>query len=173
LDTGLILFTSSYNKLQQVFNCCNCLDHSQGTLNLKRSGTDLPSNFSASVADVRNLSFNWLTSIFLYRELTFRWNSLTNLSSWIHLMSFYLELNLVVSRTVALLISGWTAQEIHKKNSVALSPHANYTDWAAATCRRNVMPTSVDRGVSRGQRGGSPKVVNLSFLHRSRYFSFK
>jgi hypothetical protein len=33
--------------------------------------------------------------------------------------------------------------------------------------------TFVDRGVSRGQRGGSPKVLNLSFLDRSRYFSFK
>jgi hypothetical protein len=31
----------------------------------------------------------------------------------------------------------------------------------------------VDRGVSRGQRGGSPTVVNLSFLDRSRYFSLK
>jgi hypothetical protein len=27
--------------------------------------------------------------------------------------------------------------------------------------------------VSRGQRGGSPAVVNLSFLERNRYFSFK
>jgi hypothetical protein len=27
--------------------------------------------------------------------------------------------------------------------------------------------------VSSGQRGGSPTVVNLSFLDRSRYFSFK
>jgi hypothetical protein len=31
----------------------------------------------------------------------------------------------------------------------------------------------VDRGVLRGQRGGSPTVVNLCFLDRSRYFSFK
>jgi hypothetical protein len=29
----------------------------------------------------------------------------------------------------------------------------------------------VDRGVSRGQRGGSPTVVNLSFLDQNRYFS--
>jgi hypothetical protein len=28
------------------------------------------------------------------------------------------------------------------------------------------LPTLVDRGVSRGQRGGSPTVVNLSFLDR-------
>jgi hypothetical protein len=28
------------------------------------------------------------------------------------------------------------------------------------------MPTFVDRGVSRGQRGGSPAVINLSFLDR-------
>jgi hypothetical protein len=48
--------------------------------------------------------------------------------------------------------------------SVALSPQVNYTDWATATCRRNLVPTFVDRGVSRGQRGGSLTVVNLSFL---------
>jgi hypothetical protein len=58
-------------------------------------------------------------------------------------------------------------------NSVALSPRAKSTDWATATCQRNLMPTFVDRGVSRSQRGGSPTVVNLSFLDRSRYFSFK
>jgi hypothetical protein len=61
----------------------------------------------------------------------------------------------------------------HKTNSVALSPLANYTNWAIATCRRNLEPTFADRGVSRGKRGGSPTIVNLSFLDRSRYFSFK
>jgi hypothetical protein len=59
------------------------------------------------------------------------------------------------------------------KNSVALSPRANYTDWTTAICRRNLVPTFVDRGVSRGQHGGSPTVVNLSSLDRSRYFSFR
>jgi hypothetical protein len=49
-------------------------------------------------------------------------------------------------------------------NSVAFSQQANYTDWATAICRRNLVQTFVDRGVSRGQRGGSPTVVNLSFL---------
>jgi hypothetical protein len=48
-----------------------------------------------------------------------------------------------------------------------------YTDWAIATCRRNLVSTFVDRGVSRGQRCGSPTVVNLSFLDGSRYFFFK
>jgi hypothetical protein len=57
--------------------------------------------------------------------------------------------------------------------SVALSPRANYTLSATATCRRNLVPTFVDRGVSHGQRGGSPTVVNLSFLDRNHYFSFK
>jgi hypothetical protein len=47
---------------------------------------------------------------------------------------------------------------------VALSPRASYTDWATATCRRNLVPTFADRGVSRGQQGRSPTVVNLSFL---------
>jgi hypothetical protein len=31
-----------------------------------------------------------------------------------------------------------------------------------------LVSTFVDRGVSRGQRGGSPTVVNLSFLDRNR-----
>jgi hypothetical protein len=42
-----------------------------------------------------------------------------------------------------------------RTNSVALSPPANYTEGATATCRRNLVPTFADRGVSRGQRGGS------------------
>jgi hypothetical protein len=58
----------------------------------------------------------------------------------------------------------------NKTNSVALSPRANYTDWETATCRRNLVPIFVDRGVSRGQRGGSPTAVNLNFLDR-RYFT--
>jgi hypothetical protein len=61
----------------------------------------------------------------------------------------------------------------NKTNSVAFSPQANYTDCSTATGRRNLVPTFVDRGMSRGQSGESPKVVNLSFLDRSRYFSFK
>jgi hypothetical protein len=61
----------------------------------------------------------------------------------------------------------------NKTNSMALSPQANYTDWATATCQRNLVPTFVDRGVSRGERGESPTVANISFLDRSRYFSFK
>jgi hypothetical protein len=56
---------------------------------------------------------------------------------------------------------------------MTLSPQANYTDWVTATCRRNLVLTFVDRGVSIGQRGGSPTAVNLSFLDRSRHFSFK
>jgi hypothetical protein len=36
-----------------------------------------------------------------------------------------------------------------------------------ATCRRNSVPTFVDRGESRGRRSGSPTVVNLSFLDRT------
>jgi hypothetical protein len=55
----------------------------------------------------------------------------------------------------------------YNNNSLALSPRANYTDWATVTCLQNLMPTFVDRGVSRGQRGGSPTAVNLSFLDRS------
>jgi hypothetical protein len=56
---------------------------------------------------------------------------------------------------------------------VAFGQQANYADWASTTCRRNLLPTFVDRGVLHGQRSGSPKVFNLSFLHQSCYFSFK
>jgi hypothetical protein len=66
-----------------------------------------------------------------------------------------------------------TDEQTNKTDSVGLNPQANCTDWATATCRRNLVPTFVDRWVSRDQRGGSPTVVNLSFLDRSRYFSFK
>jgi hypothetical protein len=63
---------------------------------------------------------------------------------------------------------------LYKQNSVAFSPQVNYNDWATtAAGLRNLVSTFADRGVSRGQRGGSPTVVNLSFLDRSCYFSFK
>jgi hypothetical protein len=58
-------------------------------------------------------------------------------------------------------------------NTVAFSPQTNYTDWATTICWWNLVPTFADRGVSRGQCGGSPTVINLNFLDRSRYFSFK
>jgi hypothetical protein len=51
----------------------------------------------------------------------------------------------------------YSSPNITFKNSVALSPRANYTDWATAICWRNLVPTFADRGVSRGQRGGSPR----------------
>jgi hypothetical protein len=60
-----------------------------------------------------------------------------------------------------------------KNKLCGLCLQANYTDWATATCWQILVPTFADRGVSRGQRGGSPTVVNLGFLDWSRYFSFK
>jgi hypothetical protein len=35
----------------------------------------------------------------------------------------------------------WLSHDTQKTNSVALSPQANYTDRATATCRRNLVPT--------------------------------
>jgi hypothetical protein len=62
----------------------------------------------------------------------------------------------------------------NKTNSGARSPQANNTDGATANCRQNLVPTFEDRGVSRSQRGGPPPpAVKISFLDRSRYFSFK
>jgi hypothetical protein len=60
-----------------------------------------------------------------------------------------------------------------KTNSVAFRPQANYRDWAATTCWRNLVPTFVDRGVSRDQPGGSPTVVNLNFIDRDTVYNGK
>jgi hypothetical protein len=43
----------------------------------------------------------------------------------------------------------------------------NSIDWATANGRRILVPTSVDRGVSRVQCGGTLTAINLSFLDRS------
>jgi hypothetical protein len=59
------------------------------------------------------------------------------------------------------------SRENKQTNSVAFRPKANYTDWSTAIFGRNLVPTFVGRGVARGQRGGSPTVVNLS--SRSRF----
>jgi hypothetical protein len=56
---------------------------------------------------------------------------------------------------------------------VAFNPQPNYTDWATAAGRRILVPNFVDRGMSCGQRGGSPTAINLSFLDWSRYFFFQ
>jgi hypothetical protein len=50
---------------------------------------------------------------------------------------------------------------------------ANYPEWATATGLWILVSTFVDRGVSRGQRGGTTTAVNLSFLDRSCYFFFQ
>jgi hypothetical protein len=42
-------------------------------------------------------------------------------------------------------------------NYVTFSQQENYTDWATATGRRNVVPTFADRGVSNGQLDGIPR----------------
>jgi hypothetical protein len=51
-----------------------------------------------------------------------------------------------------------------KKNSVSLSPQAKYTEWATATCWRNLVLNFADRGISRSQRCGSLTIVNFNFL---------
>jgi hypothetical protein len=73
----------------------------------------------------------------------------------------------------------------NRDGSVKIATGCGLQDWGSAlcktnrkgnsmaTCWRNLVPTFADRRVSRGQRGGPLTVVNLSFLHRSRYFSFK
>jgi hypothetical protein len=57
-------------------------------------------------------------------------------------------------------------------NSMAFSRQANYTAWATDVGPRILVPTFADRGVSRGQSGGSFTAVNVCFLDRNRYFIF-
>jgi hypothetical protein len=45
-----------------------------------------------------------------------------------------------------------------------LSPQENYINWATAICWQNLVPTSMDRGLTRGQRGGSPMVITFDCL---------
>jgi hypothetical protein len=54
-------------------------------------------------------------------------------------------------------------------NSVAFNSQRNYTDCATATCWRNLVPTFADRGVSRGQRGGSPRLEFVLLLFNNSY----
>jgi hypothetical protein len=49
----------------------------------------------------------------------------------------------------------------------------NYTDWSAAIGRSILVLTFVDRGVLRGQSGGTPTAINRNSLDRSRYFFFQ
>jgi hypothetical protein len=60
-----------------------------------------------------------------------------------------------------------------KTNSVAFSPQVSYIDWATTTGQQILVPTFVDRGVSRGQNGRTSSAFNLSFLDWSCYFSFE
>jgi hypothetical protein len=53
---------------------------------------------------------------------------------------------------------------------MALSHQASYTNWQTAAGQKILMPTFADWGMSRGQCGGTPMAVNLSFLDRSSYF---
>jgi hypothetical protein len=121
------------------------------------------------------------------KKINFRWYStVTALMSECVITAcpfawFCIILNSIINEYLAILYCFMSIQHIlsqfldgqTKTNSVTLSLQANYTDWATATCRRNLVPTFVDRGVSPGQRGGSTTVVNLIFLNRSRYFCFK
>jgi hypothetical protein len=51
-----------------------------------------------------------------------------------------------------------------KTNTVDFSPQANYTDWANVAGRRMLVPTFAHGGVSRGQRGGSLRLL-ISILY--------
>jgi hypothetical protein len=59
------------------------------------------------------------------------------------------------------------------KNLVALTVRLNCTDWATITGWRILVPTFPGIEVSRGQRGGSSTVVNISFLDWSRWLFFQ
>ena len=61
---------------------------------------------------------------------------------------------------------------MHRTNSVALVRERTIPTERTPQSAK-LVPTFVDRGVSRGQRDGSPWPFNLRFLDRSHYFLFK
>jgi hypothetical protein len=64
-----------------------------------------------------------------------------------------------------------TDEKTNKTKSVAFSPQVNYTDWRPPLVGNfSANFCGLGGGGSRGQRGGTPTVVNLSFLDRSLYF---
>jgi hypothetical protein len=105
-------------------------------------------------------------------RLQTRWRSPTTTTN-MNCISILSLMRLSLNNKTHVAKNNFQGKQSNKTNSVALSPRANYTDWVTATFRRNLVPTSADRGVSRGQHGGTSTVVNLRFLDRSRYFSFK
>jgi hypothetical protein len=68
------------------------------------------------------------------------------------------------------IITGWflrtsvNLQQTKQTNSVAFSPQANYTDWATATCRRNLVPTLWIEGC-RVVSAADPLLVNLQHIY--------
>jgi hypothetical protein len=83
--------------------------------------------------------------------------SLTNIC-----IQFSFPLRSLVSLTTthfSLCLSLFPCKHNIQTNSVNFRLQANYTDWATATCRRNLLGTFVDRGMSRGQRGATPTAV--------------
>jgi hypothetical protein len=49
-----------------------------------------------------------------------------------------------ITKIIIMQVSPPSRHCIPQLNSVALSPQANYTEWATATCRRNFVPNFVD-----------------------------
>jgi hypothetical protein len=64
--------------------------------------------------------------------------------------------------TLEMLRQHFTANTIFIFISVAPLSASELYRLTTATCRLNLVSSFVDRGVSRGQRGGSPTVVNLA-----------
>jgi hypothetical protein len=88
------------------------------------------------IPENHNIAMN-VTSSGIYRLIVRIWTDV----SGEHISIFRVE-NQTRKKTAR---STWLSKQT---NSVALCPEANYTGWATATCRRNLVPTFVDRGVS-------------------------
>jgi hypothetical protein len=103
-----------------------------------------------------------------------QWNSCLQLLSMHHTEN--------IALTVLLLLQVWVLWQLPRNQynihnatfsfcltrqtgSVAFSTQANYANQATATSWQNLVPSSVDRGVSHGQHGRSPTAVNLSSSH--------
>jgi hypothetical protein len=120
-------------------------------------------NFDEWGFTIHTVIFSQYPSTSLWNSYYGIWDFLQNLP-FVMLILSIMTLKTNLSRQFTVII---TDSSDKQTNSVAFSPQVNYTYWATATSWRNLVPTFVDRVVSRDQCCGSRTVVNLSFLDRS------
>jgi hypothetical protein len=92
------------------------------------------------------------------------WNETRSTTPWIAICRRSRDLfGLFILYSNCGLFFNMDLKQTNKTNSVALSPRANYTDWATATCRRNLVSTFVDKLADNA--GNNEKAIRRNKCH--------